>query len=120
MLKNGKYIVMAFMLFLCIEKITGIIPDAHAVGTLNLIANLFDNGSHATTVSNSLFRFSRCISLIKLVYIKVVGAFQVSVTFGLIALLATIIHEVPHEMSDFALLLRDGYSRNKAISAQVS
>jgi hypothetical protein len=59
MLQNGKYIVMAFMLFLCIEKITGIIPDAHAVGTLNLIANLFDNGSHATTV---------------------VGAFQVSMT----------------------------------------
>ena len=59
MLKNGKIIVVAFMIFLTIEKITGIIPNAHAIGTLNLIANLFDNGSHATTV---------------------VGAFQVSLT----------------------------------------
>ena len=59
MLRNGKIIIAAFMLFLAIEKITGIIPNAHAVGTLNLIANLFDNGSHATTV---------------------VGAFQVSLT----------------------------------------
>jgi zinc transporter ZupT len=37
----------------------------------------------------------------------------------MIALLATIIHEVPHEFSDFALLLRDGYTRKKAICAQV-
>ena len=42
------------------------------------------------------------------------------IQFGLIALLATIIHEVPHEMSDFALLLRDGYTRGRAITAQVS
>lgn len=37
----------------------------------------------------------------------------------MIALVATIIHEVPHEFSDFALLLRDGYSRRNAILFQV-
>ena len=42
-----------------------------------------------------------------------------SVQFGFVALLATVIHEVPHEFSDFALLLRDGYSRKSAIIAQV-
>lgn len=40
--------------------------------------------------------------------------------FGMIALVATVIHEVPHEFSDFALLLRDGYSRKKAICFQVN
>lgn len=38
----------------------------------------------------------------------------------MIALIATIVHEVPHEFSDFALLLRDGYSRKKAICFQVN
>lgn len=38
----------------------------------------------------------------------------------MIALVATVIHEVPHEFSDFALLLRDGYSRKKAICFQVN
>lgn len=37
----------------------------------------------------------------------------------MIALVATIIHEVPHEFSDFALLLKDGYSRKRAIFFQV-
>lgn len=37
----------------------------------------------------------------------------------MVALIATILHEVPHEFSDFALLLRDGYSRKNAVFAQV-
>lgn len=95
---NGLFAILAFFIFLVIEKITGLIPHAHALGTLNLVANFFDNSAHGTTV---------------------VGAFQVSATFGMIALIATIIHEVPHEFSDFALLLRDGYSRKKAILFQL-
>lgn len=55
----------------------------------------------------------------KFIGTTVVGAFQNSIKFGLVALLATIIHEVPHEFSDFALLLRDGYTRKRAVLAQV-
>lgn len=97
-INNGLCSILAFFTFLLIEKITNLIPNMHALGTLNLIANFFDNSAHGTTV---------------------VGAFQVSFKFGMIALIATIIHEVPHEFSDFALLLRDGYTRKRAIFFQV-
>ena len=74
------------------------VPNAHALGTLNLIANVLDNTAHGTSV---------------------IGAFQNSFKFGLVALIATVIHEVPHEFSDFALLLRDGYRRRTAVIAQL-
>lgn len=96
--RNGLNSIGSFFIFLTIEKFTELIPNAHALGTLNLVANFVDNSAHGTTV---------------------VGAFQTSIKFGLVALLATIIHEIPHEFSDFALLLRDGYSRKAAIFAQV-
>lgn len=98
MVRNGLNSIGSFFIFMTIEKFTELIPNAHALGTLNLIANFVDNSAHGTTV---------------------VGAFETSVKFGLVALLATIIHEVPHEFSDFALLLRDGYTRGWAIIAQV-
>ena len=64
-IKTGLYIIYAFMLFLTIEKLTGLIPNARALGTLNLIANLFDNGSHATTVVGS-FQVSATVNIQKL------------------------------------------------------
>ena len=57
--QSGFYSILAFFLFLMIEKITGLIPNAHALGILNLVANFFDNSAHGTTV---------------------VGAFEVSLT----------------------------------------
>lgn len=98
MIRNGLNTIGSFFIFLTIEKFTELIPNAHALGTLNLIANVVDNSAHGTTV---------------------VGSFQNSVKFGIIALLATVIHEVPHEFADFALLLRDGYPRKAAIWLQV-
>ncbi|RNA18809.1 zinc transporter ZIP13 -like protein [Brachionus plicatilis] len=95
---NGLIIISSFLLFLIVEILTELVPNAHALGTLNLIANFLDNSVHGTTV---------------------VGAFKNSFKFGMVALLATILHEVPHEFSDFALLLRDGYSRKKAVFAQL-
>ena len=56
---NGLLTILSFFVFLLIDKITGLIPNAHALGVLNLIANFFDNSAHGTTV---------------------VGAFQVSTT----------------------------------------
>jgi hypothetical protein len=61
-IKSGFYSIIAFLVFLLIEKVTEMIPNAHALGTLNLIANFFDNSAHGTTV---------------------VGGFQVSLTVSL-------------------------------------
>lgn len=96
---NGLITIGFLFLYIIIDKLTGLMPNAHAIGTMNLVANFFENSAHATSV---------------------VGAFKSSFLFGFAALFATLVHIIPHEFADFALLLRDGYSRNVAIVAQVS
>ena len=68
------------MLFLTIEKLTGLIPNARALGTLNLIANLFDNGSHATTVVGS-FQVSTTVNILKLNFLNQYSFFNVFFLF---------------------------------------
>ncbi len=48
--KNSLCIIASFLLFLTIEKMTSLLPNTRALGTLNLIANFFDNSMHGTTV----------------------------------------------------------------------
>jgi hypothetical protein len=48
--RNGVIIITAFFLFLVIEKVTELVPNAHALGTLNLVANFLDNTAHGTSV----------------------------------------------------------------------
>ncbi|HWP31285.1 MAG TPA: ZIP family metal transporter [Fimbriimonadales bacterium] len=45
----------------------------------------------------------------------IAAAFLHSIPLGIAASLATIAHEVPQEVSDFALLLQSGYSRSRAL-----
>ena len=49
-IKNGIYTLLAFLIFLVIEKITESNSNTRALGTLNLIANFFDNSVHGITV----------------------------------------------------------------------
>ena len=66
-------------------------------GYLNLIANCIDNFSHGLAVG---------------------GAFLVSTKMGLVTTGCILLHEIPHEVGDFAILMKSGFSRVEAAKAQ--
>jgi zinc transporter 13 len=68
-------------------------------GYLNLMANGIDNFTHGLAVAAS---------------------FLVGMKIGILTTLAIIIHEVPHEFGDFAILMKSGFSRWEAMKAQMS
>ena len=62
------------------------------------MANSFDNFTHGLAVG---------------------GSFLVSFPHGVLTTLAILLHEIPHEVGDFAILLRAGFSRWDAARAQI-
>ncbi|XP_076246016.1 zinc transporter Zip99C isoform X2 [Calliopsis andreniformis] len=70
----------------------------HITGYLNLIANVIDNFTHGLAVG---------------------GSFLVSLRLGMLTTFAILIHEIPHEVGDFAILLRSGFNRWDAARAQL-
>ncbi|XP_006865194.1 PREDICTED: zinc transporter ZIP13 [Chrysochloris asiatica] len=68
-------------------------------GYLNLLANTIDNFTHGLAVAAS---------------------FLVSKKIGLVTTLAILLHEIPHEVGDFAILLRAGFDRWSAAKLQLS
>lgn len=67
-------------------------------GYLNLIANGIDNFAHGLAVA---------------------GSFLVSYRTGMLTTGAVLLHEIPHEIGDFAILLKSGFSRKEAAHAQL-
>lgn len=63
----GLISIAAFVIFLIIEKTTELIPNAHALGTLNLIANFLDNSAHGTSVVGA-FQNSLKVNISKFFY----------------------------------------------------
>ncbi|CAD6995169.1 unnamed protein product [Ceratitis capitata] len=51
--------------------------------------------------------------------LAVAGSFLVSFRHGVLATFAILLHEIPHEVGDFAILLRSGFSRWDAARAQL-
>ncbi|XP_003741138.1 zinc transporter ZIP13 homolog [Galendromus occidentalis] len=78
------------------EKNTDLI---HISGYLNLVANAIDNFSHGLAVA---------------------GSFIAGPQVGLVTTFAILLHEIPHEIGDFAILLKSGFSRWQAAKAQLS
>ncbi|KAG8238521.1 hypothetical protein J437_LFUL016601 [Ladona fulva] len=70
----------------------------HVAGYLNLVANSIDNFTHGLAVG---------------------GGFYISLRVGIFTTLAILVHEVPHEIGDFAILMRSGFSRWDAARAQL-
>uniref|UniRef100_A0A3Q0R565 Zinc transporter ZIP13 n=1 Tax=Amphilophus citrinellus TaxID=61819 RepID=A0A3Q0R565_AMPCI len=69
------------------------------IGYLNLLANCIDNFTHGLAVS---------------------GSFLVSKKVGFLTTFAILLHEIPHEVGDFAILLRAGFDRWSAARMQVT
>ena len=73
-------------------------PSIAISGYLNLLANVVDNFTHGLAIG---------------------GSYHISVRLGHVTTLAILLHEVPHEISDFAILLRAGFDRWGAAKAQI-
>ena len=67
-------------------------------GYLNLMANIVDNFTHGLAIG---------------------GSYRNSTRLGHLTTLAILLHEIPHEISDFAILLRAGFDRWGAAKAQI-
>jgi len=105
----GLWILGGILAFLILEKIFEFTEvkgtkdkrsegKKDILGYLNLIANCIDNFLHGLTVASS---------------------FLTSIKLGLITTFAILIHEIPHEVGDFAILLRSGFTRWEAGKAQM-
>jgi len=70
-----------------------------AAGYLNLIANGFDNFTHGLAIGAS---------------------FLVGHKVGLLTTFVIFIHEIPHEICDYAILVNSGFTRLDAVKAQSS
>ncbi|XP_054828315.1 zinc transporter ZIP13 [Eublepharis macularius] len=68
-------------------------------GYLNLLANTIDNFTHGLAVA---------------------AGFLVSRKVGFLTTMAILLHEIPHELGDFAILLRAGFDRWSAAKLQLS
>ncbi|XP_075589624.1 zinc transporter ZIP13 [Dermatophagoides farinae] len=71
----------------------------NATGYLNLLANGFDNFTHGMSVAAS---------------------FLVSYKMGIMTTIAIALHEMPHEIVDFVILIRSGFTCWRAFRAQLS
>ncbi|XP_048216588.1 zinc transporter ZIP13 isoform X2 [Perognathus longimembris pacificus] len=76
-----------------------VVRNLRVSGYLNLLANTIDNFTHGLAVAAS---------------------FLVSKKIGLVTTMAILLHEIPHEVGDFAILLRAGFDRWSAAKLQLS
>ncbi|XP_006057425.1 zinc transporter ZIP13 isoform X3 [Bubalus kerabau] len=99
----GLWVIAGFLTFLVLEKLfldsKGKEETSQVSGYLNLLANTIDNFTHGLAVAAS---------------------FLVSKKIGLLTTMAILLHEIPHEVGDFAILLRAGFDRWSAAKLQLS
>merc|ERR1711875_91888 len=106
----GTAVLTGILTFLVLEKVLEISnPESNdelrekenkkIVGYLNLLANCTDNLLHGLAVGTS---------------------FLSSFRLGVTTTAAILLHEIPHEFGDFAILLKSGFDRWEAAKAQMS
>ena len=109
---TGLWVITGLFIFMSVERFAkclsasdddddkqGIVSSPYQVsGYLNLLANCTDNFTHGLAVAAS---------------------YMVSPLVGILTTLAIICHEIPHEIGDFAILLRSGFTCPDAARAQL-
>uniref|UniRef100_A0A2I3MJ37 Zinc transporter ZIP13 n=3 Tax=Cercopithecinae TaxID=9528 RepID=A0A2I3MJ37_PAPAN len=98
----GLWVIAGILTFLALEKMfldSKAERTSQVSGYLNLLANTIDNFTHGLAVAAS---------------------FLVSKKIGLLTTMAILLHEIPHEVGDFAILLRAGFDRWSAAKLQLS
>ncbi|KAH8877585.1 Zinc transporter ZIP13 [Schistosoma japonicum] len=97
---SGFWMLTGLLLFFIIEKLCiKESAEKEVEGYLNLVANVIDNFTHGVAIA---------------------GSYLVSLRLGILTTTCILVHEVPHEMADFVILLRSGFSRWEAAKAQLA
>lgn len=96
----GLWIVSGVVFCFLLEKILATTEEdqRRMAAFLNLAGNVVDNASHGLAIG---------------------GSFVVSAKLGWLTTVAILLHEIPHELSDFAILLRGDFTRWSAVKAQI-
>ena len=96
----GLCVLLGLLTFTVLEKtLDAQINCQKSLGYLNLIANAIDNFNHGLAVG---------------------AAFMVSNKVGFVTTGCILVHEIPHEVGDFAILMKSGFNRCEAAKAQFS
>ena len=92
-IRSGLWIIVGIVAFIFIGKLfqQSTNHDSKKImGYLNLLANSIDNFIHGLAVASS---------------------FLTSFKLGFTTVFAILVHEIPHEIGDFAILLNSGFTR---------
>lgn len=101
---TGLWVIIGLFTFMAVERLAKSLQSNKDTGNgvrgyLNLLANCTDNFTHGLAVAAS---------------------YMVGPLVGILTTLAIICHEIPHEIGDFAILLRSGFSCPGAAWAQLA
>ena len=95
----GLCIIFGLLVFTILEKILQNCGINQVSAYLNLIANCVDNFNHGLAVG---------------------GAFLISNKVGFMTTGCILIHEIPHELGDFAILMKNDFSLRQAALCQAA
>ena len=73
--------------------------------------NAATSGAYVNLMANSLDNFTHGLAI--------GGAFVIDRSMGITTTLSILLHEVPHELGDFAILLRGGLTKSRAAVLQL-